>query len=134
MGLELITFYNGWAMALTGAIIVIFGLATLSLIISQLHKIVALFEMKKPAPEGPDTAASTRQDDLATRDLLADLPAAAQIIKSISVDLGSQFELPALYQRLKEDKIPHPHLTIRSLRESGYLVPVGEGSFTWQSV
>ncbi|WP_300459313.1 OadG family protein [Desulfobacula sp.] len=46
-GLEAINAYNGWAMAITGPLIVISGLAILSIIISQLHKIIAIFD-KKP--------------------------------------------------------------------------------------
>ena len=48
---ELIAANNGWAMALAGALIVITGLSVLSFIISQLHRLVALFEKKAAASE-----------------------------------------------------------------------------------
>ncbi|MBW1726140.1 MAG: OadG family protein [Deltaproteobacteria bacterium] len=37
-GLQAIAAYNGWAMALAGALIVFSGLVILSFVISQLHK------------------------------------------------------------------------------------------------
>ncbi len=46
-GLEAINAYNGWAMAITGPLIVMGGLSILSIIISQLHKVVALFDKKE---------------------------------------------------------------------------------------
>lgn len=45
-GLENISANNGWAMAITGPLIVMSGLTILAIIISQLHKIVALFDKK----------------------------------------------------------------------------------------
>ena len=47
LGLEAISAHNGWAMAITGTIIVMCGLSALAFIISQLHKIIALFEKRK---------------------------------------------------------------------------------------
>ena len=46
-GLKAVSAHNGWAMAAAGAIIVMCGLSVLAFIISQLHKIVGLFEEKK---------------------------------------------------------------------------------------
>ena len=43
-GLEAIQAHNGWAMAVTGAIIVMIGLSILSFIISQLHRIIDLVD------------------------------------------------------------------------------------------
>ncbi|MEJ2331750.1 MAG: OadG family protein [Desulfobulbaceae bacterium] len=46
IGLQAISANNGWSMAFVGALIVMCGLASLSFIISQLHKIIGLFEKK----------------------------------------------------------------------------------------
>ena len=43
-GLEAISANNGWAVSVVGITIVFSGLVTLSLLISQLHKAVDLFE------------------------------------------------------------------------------------------
>lgn len=46
-GLEAISANNGWAMAITGPLIVMSGLSILAIIISQLHKMVAIFDKKE---------------------------------------------------------------------------------------
>lgn len=128
----LISANNGWAMAVTGAIIVMLGLSALSFIISQLHKVVTIFETKQietsPAAgqPHPDRAA-------ADIDFLNDVEGTAKLYKVITEDLGTSFELPKLYQLAQRDQLPHPHVTIRTLRETGYLAPVGDGRFTWKN-
>ena len=131
-GLQAISAQNGWAMAVTGALIVMVGLAAQSFIISQLHKIIALFE------RGPKDA--TRQNaspaaDLAAAeaDLLNDVATTARLYRPLTAELGDQFEIYLLYQLLTQEDLPHPHLTIRSLREAGLLIPVGEGLFSWKT-
>ena len=53
-GLEAINASNGWAMAITGPLIVISGLTILSIIISQLHKLVAIFDKKAKQTAGSE--------------------------------------------------------------------------------
>ena len=135
-GLEAISANNGWAMALTGACIVMTGLTTLALIISQLHRIVGLLEKKdaddKPvaetAPE-PETVGSLASEE----DLLADLDDTAKIYQPLTGELGTSFELSQLYSLMESKKLPHPHITVRELRSAGYLVPSAEGTFAWKN-
>lgn len=128
---SLISANNGWAMAATGALLVMTGLSLLSLIISQLHKGVAFFE-KKPTPKPTETAEQAKPASVDI-DLTNDLDAAARLYKAASADLGTTFSLSKLYEVIQRDQLPHPHLTIRSLREAGFLVPEGDGRFTWQN-
>lgn len=128
---SLISANNGWIMAVTGAIIVMSGLSLLSLIISQLHKVVGFFEKKDaPAIKAPPAPA---RPSAADADLINDLEAAARLYKAVSTDLGATFPLSKLYGVIQRDQLPHPHLTIRSLREAGFLVPEADGKFTWQN-
>jgi hypothetical protein len=136
LGIDAITANNGWAMALTGACIVMTGLALLSFVISQLHKIIALTEGKgkkhpisvpEPAPPAMDLSASEI-------DILEDLPAAARIYSPLTLDLGEEFPLAALYRIFEKENLPHPHITITALRCAGYLVPAGEGNFSWKDI
>lgn len=132
VGLEAIAANNGWAMAVTGAIIVMCGLAALSFIISQLHKIIAIFE-KKVNPEEPLAIQRTDfSQQSAEIDILNDLPAAVRIYCPITECLGEKFELSTLYKKFQDEELPHPHLTIRALRDGGFLVPAGEGTFCWK--
>ena len=45
-GLTAISAQNGWAMAITGAFIVMGGLALLALIISQMHRVIGFWERR----------------------------------------------------------------------------------------
>lgn len=135
-GLEAISAHNGWAMALTGACIVMTGLATLSFIISQLHKIVALIEKKADKKEiaTPEKAVTEVATVSGVEEILEDLASAAKIYMPLTAGLGDTFELTKLYQIFEKENLPHPHITIRALREAGYLAPAGEGSFSWKNV
>jgi Na+-transporting methylmalonyl-CoA/oxaloacetate decarboxylase gamma subunit len=126
LGLEAISAHNGWAMAITGTIIVMCGLSLLAFIISQLHKIIGLFEKRKEAvPHFVRPAADF--------DTLNDLEAAARIYKPLTANLGDSFHLTELYRIFEKEKLPHPHLTIRALRAAEYLQPLGEGIFCWKN-
>jgi len=121
-------------MAIAGAIIVMTGLAVLSFVISQLHKIVKFLE-KRPKPE-------TEAIDLKSKETgepyydperpLLNINQAVEHYRKATQDLGTHFDLKDLYTIFYHSGFPHPHLTIRSLRENGYLVSGGEGNFTWK--
>ena len=137
LGIDAITANNGWAMAFTGACIVMAGLALLAFVISQLHKIIALTEgkEKKYAAAAPEQATAPAVDlSAAEIDILDDLPAAARIYSPLTQDIGEVFPLAALYRIFQKENLPHPHITIMALRGAGYLVPVGEGNFSWKNV
>ena len=136
-GLAAITANNGWAMAATGACIVITGLSVLSLIISQLHKIVGIIEKKeksesKPAPEVK--AAAVVDLEKFDKDTLSDLEAAAQQLLPFTKPMGDTFKLADLYKAMNGANHPHPHITVRELMNAGYLAPAGEGSFAWKNI
>jgi len=130
-GFEAITAQNGWTMAVTGVLIVMVGLTLLATIISQLHKVLALFERKNVEDQDHQPNAKPRRT-LPAADLITDLSAAAGFYQSITTELGDSFLLTSAFELLKQEGIPHPHLTIKTLRENGYLVPLGEGRFTWK--
>ncbi len=136
LGIAAITANNGWAMAFTGACIVMSGLAVLAFVISQLHRIIALMEgrekittTQKPEIEPP--AKVTAEPEI---DILDDLPAAARIYSPLTQELGDAFPLSALYRVFEKENLPHPHITIMALRHAGFLMPVGEGNFCWKNV
>ena len=131
-GLHAISAQNGWAMAVIGALIVMAGLSGLSFAISQLHRLVALFEKKEKKIEKASDKAP--EDQIKPLDFpLSDLKLAADVYKPLTSELGDSFELGILFKLFRECNLPHPHLTIRSFRESGLLVPAGEDRFTWKN-
>jgi hypothetical protein len=135
-GLEAIAAHNGWAQALTGAIIVMSGLAILSTVISFLPKLVNLFEEEKTPPPiipQPEPKSEMPAVDLTNGVLLQDIFETAKNYASIIDPLGESFQLSDLYHLFKEKNLPHPHLTIKSFREAGLIFPTGkEGYFTWK--
>ena len=134
-GLAAINAANGWSIALAGACIVMTGLATLSFIISQLHKVVEMIEKKsQKAEKSVSEQATVIEEEAGETDVLDDLAGTARLYKPLCAGLGETFELTKLYQIFVNENLPHPHITIRALRDAGYLVPAGEGSFSWKNV
>jgi hypothetical protein len=135
-GLEAIQACNGWAMAITGSVIVMLGLGILSFIISQLHRVIDLFDGRsnrksKKKADKDQTITPESQPQLPP---LSDLSETMKRFKPLTHEIGNPFELTALFQVFVQSDDPHPHLTIRSLREQGYLIPNGDGFFTWKHV
>ena len=130
-GIEAINHYNGWAMALAGALIVMSGLSVLTFIISQLHKVVALIEKRGQKAQQQEAPEAIPVDIVAQRSPL-DIEALTTYYLPLADELGSSFELSRFYALARENDLPHVHLTIRSLRDAGVLVPVGDGVFKWK--
>ena len=61
-----------------------------------------------------------------------DINEAQARLKPLAAELGESFELTSLYELAKSGELPHVHLSIRSLRESGIIVPAGDGRFVWR--
>ena len=135
-GLEAISAYNGLAMAIVGPLIVLSGLAILSFLISQLHRVVAILERpEKKRREMEALAAQAEAEDkqkvVAPDRLPSDISETAAIYQPMIDHLEQPFHLKELYEIAQKHNFPHPHLTITRFREAERLVNVGEGLFTW---
>lgn len=120
-------------MAIAGALIVLSGLAVLSFVISQLHKVVALLE-KREVKTADQTTAVKKVPPISTQPKkpVLDMEAAKEKYRSLTEEMDEPFDLAALYARAAAQDLPHVHLTIRTLRETGILVSIGDGKFEWQ--
>lgn len=128
-GLEAISAYNGWAMVIIGPLIVMSGLTILSLIISQLHKVVAIFDKKDKQATKP---AVTGKDEISVPKVLPiDISETAEIYQQLIDKLEQPFELSDLYRVAEENNFPHPVLTVSRFRDAGILTQAGEGVFIW---
>jgi hypothetical protein len=132
-GLEAIQAHNGWAMAITGAIIVMMGLSVLAFIISQLHRLIDIIEKRKvkPSKAPSESPVKTVLEPQAAPPPLSDMEQVLQRMQPLTLELGDTFDITTLYQVFIQNDDPHPHLTIRTLREKGYLVPCGNDLFSW---
>lgn len=135
-GLEAISAYNGWAMALAGAFIVLSGLSVLSIIISQFNKVVTILEYRAEKKKqiqalSAKHEAEDRQEVIIPDRFPSEISEAATIYQPLIDQLEQPFRLSKLYEISQKNKFPHPYLTIRNFREEGMLVNQGDGYFSW---
>ncbi|MEN8211621.1 MAG: OadG family transporter subunit [Thermodesulfobacteriota bacterium] len=132
-GLEAISANNGWAMAITGPLIVMSGLIILSIIISQLHKLVDIFDKKaKQTTEPPIKSKVKSKGEISVpRILPTDILETAKIYQVLIDKLEQPFELRDLYQVAEQNNFPHPIMTVSRLRNAGILISEGDGLFIW---
>jgi len=138
-GFEAISMHNGWAMAIAGALIVFSGLVVLSTVISQLHKVLDLFEdrinrykVKSTLISNEDPSVRPKSKPDRENRFLDDLDRVVDRYKTASESMGETFALTELYRLAKEMDAPHPHLTISYLKQHDFLVPLGDGIFSWR--
>ena len=131
-GIENINANNGWSMAVVGASIVFAGLIVLSFVISQIHKLLDLWEnrdnyfKKDKAAVAAETA--PRLPAIKERQI-PDAEALTSIYRPLVEQLPQPFQLTQLYQLSQEMDLPHPHLSIKSLRDAGILISEEDGLF-----
>ena len=135
-GIDNITNNNGWAMAVVGATTVFMGLIVLSFVISQIHRILDLWENrgKKRNGEKKQTRLDDRPSSAAPEVKESRLPTVSEltsIYRPLVEQLKEPFQLIMLFEKTKEMNLPHAHLSIRSLQEADILLAQGDGTFTW---
>lgn len=130
-GFDAISTHNGWAMAITGAMIVFSGLIILSGLISQLHKLANLIENRKKVKTS-DAETLPTETTLPALSGQFDADAAIVPFRAASAALSEPFPLADLYHLARKMDLPHPHLTLSALRQKGELIDDGEGHFRWR--
>lgn len=136
-GIDNITAANGWAMAAVGASIVFLGLVVLSFVISQIHKILELWEERgirwgRAKEQPPSAEAPQAEVPVYKEQHLPEVGELADTYGPLIEKMGESFELAQLFEIAKENDFPHPHLSINRLREAGILVAREDGTFTWK--
>lgn len=116
--------------AALGAGIVFAGLAVLSLFISQLPRILIIFEKHTAAKRSAAAELSGQTKSTAEKPDKKDI---AVQIRPLAAKLQEPFQLAELYSLCRENDIPHPHLSLSRLQHKGILHPEGGGAFTWKS-
>jgi hypothetical protein len=149
IGLENISAHNGWAMALVGISIVFSGLILLSFVISQLHRILDLFERwyifarknnhksRRKAAEKcvTELPATLTPDKTAAPNKTTDEKHSEEIIrnyKMITHRMGEPFSLPKLLDLAEKRGLNRPYSTVNMLIASEDIVPDGNGFFVWK--
>ena len=135
-GLQAISANNGWSMAFLGATIDFLCLVFLSIVISQLHKLLDFWEnRKKSIPAATEKSSSVKPKAAKKIQLPArfpeDIKEAARLYEPLVKQLGQPINLVDLHKAARENDYPHPHLTISAFRQAGILTSLEEGVFNW---
>ena len=138
-GFDNITANNGWAMAAVGATIVFLGLVVLSIVISQIHKILSLLEKRDASqaqPEPDESAVETPkiQAPAVKSQRIPSVNELIPIYRPLVEQLKEPFELSQLYEISNKMDLAHPHLSIKQLWEANVLISRGDGTFTWNKL
>ncbi|THB81081.1 MAG: hypothetical protein D3926_03910 [Desulfobacteraceae bacterium] len=134
-GLEAIQAHNGWAVAVVGITIVFTGLVVLSLIISQLHKVLDFisnpnkFEVFRPANVEPADKKDEPVEEVPSF-TGAQMETARQY-RMLARTLEDEFLLPKLLNLAVISGVDKPHANLGLLVRAGVITPDGQGFFQW---
>jgi Na+-transporting methylmalonyl-CoA/oxaloacetate decarboxylase gamma subunit len=144
-GIEAINEANGWNLTVLAISVVFISLIILSLIISQLHRILSIWDKRTKlvpqnlAPEKKDAADTPREHAGNGKVLASSKPASPEDINEMAAKwspliekLDDPFLLADLHKLAAENDFPHPHLTISQLRYEHILVPAENQRFTFK--
>ena len=123
-------------MAAVGASIVFTGLVVLSFFISQIQKILQLWEDKEKylnrfKKQAPVDDAEEFDTPVYEERHLPEVDELVGIYRPLVEKLQEPFKLSELFEIANQTDIPHPHLSIQRLQEADILVARGDGTFTW---
>jgi hypothetical protein len=108
----------------------------LSFVISQIHKILQLWEdrekylnrFKKKAPADDDDEFDTL---IYEERHLPEVDELVRAYRPLAEKLQEPFKLSELFEIANKTDMPHPHLSIQRLQEADILVAQGDGTFIW---
>ena len=126
-------------MAAVGASIVFLGLMILSFVISQIHKLLKLWEDREKYLDRLKKRALAAKEEKHDAPIYREsrLPAAGELASTyrpLVEKLKEPFELSQLFEIAKKMDLPHPHLSIQRLQEADILVAQGDGTFIWDNL
>lgn len=141
-GLEAINANNGWAISVVGVTIVFSGLVGLSLVISQLHKVLALWEdpskikaffKAKQSEELPEQEISGRISD-PIFDRAGFTESQKDVAKQYALlvrTMEDHFPLPRLLRFAQVSGLKDPCSNLNNLLKTKIIIPDDSGFFTW---
>ena len=137
-GLEAINANNGWAISVVGITVVFSGLVILSLVISQLYKVLALWEdpsiikalfkakQKKELPEELQEKQIVDQMDFTESQ--------KEVVKQFALlvrTMENHFSLPRLLHLARISDLKDPYSNLNNLLKAKIIIQDGSGFFTW---
>ncbi|CAN2039311.1 MotA/TolQ/ExbB proton channel domain-containing protein [Candidatus Magnetomoraceae bacterium gMMP-15] len=132
VGLEAIAAHNGWAIAIVGVSIVFLGLLGLSFTISQLPRLIKLWEVRSKIFKGRKHQTLIELEPQLIRPTHG-LAEAIRHFTFLTDWLGEPFSLPELIDLAEKRGIVRPYSTLNSLLLEKIIIPDGKGYFLWKS-
>jgi len=136
-GLEAISFHNGWTISAIGVSIVFTALVSLSFVISQLHKVLDLWERKdeyyKKARKSFKNLLSPPKEQRSHHKIKAteNFNESARQFNLLVQSMNDPFSLPTLIELAKKIDLGRPHSTLNELLSAKLIVPNGKGYYYW---
>ena len=136
-GLDAIASHNGWAMSIVGIFIVFTGLTLLSFAISQLHKVLNMWEKREEIilkVKSPFKKKKIKKS-LSSVFTSVDFTIGVQQFRLLVKTLKEPFSLPKLLELAVISGLSRPYSTLSKLLDAGIIFPDNKGYFYWdQSV
>lgn len=137
-GLEAINASNGWAISIVGVSIVFSGLVSLSLVISQLHKVLALYEDPSKITAFFKSKKSKKVDKKEDEKIISIVLTQSQkeTVKQFALlvrTLDDHFSLPRLLHLAQISGIKDPYPSLNTLLKMKIIEPDKNGFFIWKN-
>ena len=138
-GLEAINANNGWAISVVGVTIVFSGLVTLSLVISQLYRVLALwenpskiktlFKAKQPKNQSEEFQEKEIIDQAVFTESQKE---GAKQFSLLIRTMENHFSLPRLLHLAQISDLKNSHSNLNNLLKTNIIIPDGSGFSTWE--
>ncbi len=137
-GLDAINANNGWAISVVGVSIVFSGLVLLSLVISRLYKVLAVWENPSLikeffAAKKTEEVPMEIPEEIKIEDI-PDLDGFKEVAKQFALlvrTMEDHFSLPRLLQLAETSDVKDPHENLNNLLATRIIASDGSGLFTW---
>ncbi|MDD9301197.1 MAG: OadG family protein [Desulfobacter sp.] len=133
-GLEAISANNGWAVSVVGISIVFTGLVMLSLVISQLHKVIDLIENPEKIKKVFGSKKQASKDKAQALSIMVITEEQKEIAKQFALlvrTMEDHFPLPRLLRLAVISGIKDPHANLNILLKAFIIVADQDGYFSW---
>ncbi|MBS3759457.1 MAG: hypothetical protein KGY61_12435 [Desulfobacterales bacterium] len=140
-GIEAILHHNGFGMAAVGVTIVFTALVTLSLIISQLHKLLLVWEERETYINkarrmfsllGPKEVRRAKNGEKqAKAKYIASIKESSRQFNILIQAMGEPFSLPELIRIAESLGIESPYAAVAHLIEGDLIIPDQKGFYLW---
>ena len=132
-GLEAIIAHDGLGISVIGISIVFVSLVLLSFAVSQIHKLIELWDKKKISYQRVKKLQQKHQKtpSVSVPAVPQDVQRASRQFKLLIEWMGEPFPLPKLLDLSGKCGLSHPHSTINEFIKCELIIPAENGYYVW---